>query len=254
MIMESETAVHALSQSSEALASEDHKVLVATDIALFTIKDGIFQVLLTKRNVPPFLDYWALPGGLIRMDVGERGEEPEEAALRVLKKETGLTKDFGYFEQLGTYGDPYRDPREQRVISIAYFGIGPSLEDPESGSDASHATFVPVEEAISDQMHLAFDHQLILTDAVARARAKLEYSTIATQFCGREFTISELRKVYETIWDAELDPGNFQKKVLSSPGFIIDLGRNAGSSQTGGRPAKLYSAGTETLLNSPIRR
>ena len=122
MIMESETAVHALSQSSEALASGDHKVLVATDIALFTIKDGVFQVLLIKRNVPPFLDYWALPGGLIRMDVGERGEEPEEAALRVLKEETGLTKDFGYFEQLGTYGDPYRDPREQRVISIASRG------------------------------------------------------------------------------------------------------------------------------------
>ena len=48
-------------------------------------------MLLIKRNVPPFLDYWALSGGLIRMDVGERGEEPEEAALRVLKK-TGLTK------------------------------------------------------------------------------------------------------------------------------------------------------------------
>lgn len=254
MTMESETAVDALSQSSEALASGDHKVLVATDIALFTIKDGIFQVLLIKRNVPPFLDYWALPGGLIRMDVGERGEEPEEAALRELKEETGLTKDFGYFEQLGTYGDPYRDPREQRVISIAYFGIGPSLEDPEGGSDTSNATFVAVEEAISDQMNLAFDHRLILTDAIAIARAKLEYSAIATQFCGREFTISELRKVYETIWDAELDAGNFQKKILKSPGFIHDLGKNADSSQTGGRPAKLYTAGTETLLSSPIRR
>ena len=252
--MESKTAVHDLSRSSEGLASGDHKVLVATDIALFTIKDEIFQVLLIKRNVPPFLDYWALPGGLIRMDIGERGEEPEETALRELHEEIGLIKDFGYFEQLGTYGDPYRDPREQRVISIAYFGIGPSLEDPEGGSDTSHATFVAVEEAISDQMNLAFDHRLILTDAIARARAKLEYSAIATQFCGREFTISELRKVYETIWDAELDAGNFQKKILKSRGFIHDLGKNANSSQTGGRPAKLYTAGTETLLSSPIRR
>ena len=165
-----------------------------------------------------------------------------------------MAKDLGYLEQLGTYGSPNRDPRDQRVISIAYFGIGPTLEDPEGGSDASHATFIPVEEAISDQMNLAFDHQLILTDAVTRARAKLEYSTIATQFCGGEFTISELRKVYETIWDTELDAGNFQKKILGSPGFITDLGRNADSSQTGGRPAKLYSAGTETLLSSPIRR
>lgn len=243
-----------LSQSTKALTIEDHKVLVATDIALFTIKDEKFQVLLIKRGLPPFLDFWALPGGLIRMDIGERGEEPEEAALRELKEETGLAKDLGYLEQLGTYGSPNRDPRDQRVISIAYFGIGPTLEDPEGGSDASYATFIPVEEAISDQINLAFDHQLILTDAVTRARAKLEYSTIATQFCGREFTISELRKVYETIWDTELDAGNFQKKILSSPGFITDLGRNADSSHTGGRPAKLYSAGTETLLSSPIRR
>ena len=241
-------------QDTEPLTIEDHKVLVATDIALFTIKDGMFQVLLIKRGVPPFLDFWALPGGLIRMDIGERGEEPEEAALRELKEETGLAKNLGYLEQLGTYGSPNRDPREQRVISIAYFGIGPTLEDPEGGSDASHATFVPVEKAISDQVDLAFDHRLILTDAIKRARAKLEYSTIATQFCTQDFTISELRKVYEIIWDTELDPGNFQKKVLSSPGFIMDLGRNAESSQTGGRPAKLYSAGTESLLNLPIRR
>ena len=238
-------------QSTKALTIEDHKVLVATDIALFTIKDEKFQVLLIKRSVPPFLDF-LLSWGLIRMDIGERGEEPE-AALRELKEETGLAKDLGYLEQLGTYGSPNRDPREQRVISIAYFGIGPTLEDPEGGSDASHATFVPVEKAISDQLDLAFDHRLILTDAVARARAKLEYSTIATQFCDREFTISELVSI-RTIWDAELDPGNFQKKILKSRGFIHDLGKNANSSQTGGRPAKLYTAGTETLLSSPIRR
>ena len=240
--------------SSNTLPIEDHKVLVATDIALFTIKDGKFQVLLIKRGVPPFLDFWALPGGLIRMDIGDRGEEPEEAALRELKEETGLAKELGYLEQLGTYGSPNRDPRDQRVISIAYFGIGPTLEDPEGGSDASHAAFMPVEEAVSDQMNLAFDHRLILTDAVKRARAKLEYSTIATQFCSGEFTISELRKVYEIIWDTDIDPGNFQKKVLSSPGFVIDLGKNVESSKTGGRPAKLYSAGTKTLLNLPIRR
>ena len=59
--------------SPNPLTIEDHKVLVATDIALFTIKDGKFQVLLIKRGVPPFLDFWALPGGLIRMDICGRG-------------------------------------------------------------------------------------------------------------------------------------------------------------------------------------
>ena len=232
-----------------------HKVLVAVDIALFTIRDDTFQVLLIKRGIPPFLDFWALPGGLVRMDIGERGEEPEEAAIRELREETGLSKNLGYLEQLGTYGNPNRDPREERVISIAYFGIGPALNDPVGASDASHATFMPVDQLLTDnENQLAFDHDQILRDAIERARAKIEYSTIATRFCSEEFTISELRKVYEIIWNTSLDAGNFQKKVLNSPGFIEDTGKNAQSSTTGGRPAKLYRSGAASSINLPIRR
>ena len=234
---------------------KQHKVFVAVDIALFTIRDGIFQVLMIKRGVPPFLDFWALPGGLIRMDIGPRGETPEEAALRELKLETGLAAGFGHLEQLGTYGDPDRDPREERTISIAYVGIGPELPDPTGGSDASHASFLPVievNEELSDQ--LAFDHSLILKDATARARAKLEYSTLGTKFCSPTFTISELRAVYETIWGTTLDPGNFQKKVLAADSFLEDIGQKAEASATGGRPAKLYRAGAASSISPPLRR
>ncbi|MDG1845504.1 MAG: NUDIX domain-containing protein [Acidimicrobiales bacterium] len=242
-------------QSDKNWSVEDHKVLVAVDIALFTIRDSKFQVLLIKRGIPPFLDFWALPGGLVRMDIGLRGEEPEEAALRELREETGLSKGLGYLEQLGTYGSPNRDPREQRVISIAYFGIGPNLEDPIGDSDASHATFMPVDQIAAEiSSQLAFDHNEILFDAIERARAKLEYSTLATKFCSPAFTISELRSVYETIWGANLDPGNFQKKVLAADGFLEDTGQKAEASATGGRPAKLYRAGTASSITPPIRR
>ena len=114
---------------------------------------------------------------------------------------------------------------------------------------------MPVDQLLTDnENQLAFDHDQILRDAIERARAKIEYSTIATRFCSEEFTISELRKVYEIIWNTSLDAGNFQKKVLNSPGFIEDTGKNAQSSMTGGRPAKLYRSGTASSINLPIQR
>jgi len=228
----------------------DHRMNVSVDIALFTVRNEEFQVLLIERGINPFRFQWALPGGRIRSDIGD-GETPEEAAYRELEEETGISKDLvGYLEQLGAYGKPKRDPRN-RVISIAYFGIRPMLDDPKGGSDASKAEFMPVDQI---EQSLAFDHDEILSDAIDRARAKLEYSTIATEFCGEEFTITELRKVYEIVWGVSLNPGNFQKKVLSSTGFVEDTGRNAESSSTGGRPARLYRSGSAALINLPIRR
>ncbi len=228
----------------------DHRMNVSVDVALFTVRNEEFQVLLIERGINPFRFQWALPGGRIRSDIGE-GETPEETAYRELEEETGISKNLvGYLEQLGAYGNPKRDPRN-RVISIAYFGIRPMLDDPKSGSDASKAEFKPVNEI---EQSLAFDHDEILSDAIDRARAKLEYSTIATEFCGEEFTITELRKVYEIVWGVSINPGNFQKKVLSSPGFVEDTGKNALSLSGGGRPARLYRSGSATLINLPIRR
>ena len=232
-------------------ANERNVIRVAVDIALFTIREGKFQILLIKRGIPPFLNFWALPGGLIRTDLGELGEDPERAAIRELREETGLTVAPGYIEQLKTYGNPDRDPRN-RVISIAHMGIGPTLDNPTGGSDAIHAEFIPV-EGINEDHKLAFDHETIINDAVDRARSKLEYSTLATEFCPPEFTITELRNVYEAIWGTSLDPGNFQKKVLGCEGYIEEVGKTSPTSSTGGRPAKLYRAGSAKIINLPIR-
>ena len=232
-------------------AIERDEIRVAVDIALFTIREKKFQILLIKRGIPPFLGFWALPGGLIRTDLGDLGEDPESAAIRELREETGLRVAPGYIEQLRTYGNPDRDPRN-RVISIAHLGIGPTLDKPTGGSDAIHAEFIPVED-VNENYKLAFDHETIVADAVDRARSKLEYSTLATEFCPSEFTITELRNVYETIWGTSLDPGNFQKKVLGCEGYIEEVGKTSPTSSTGGRPAKLYRAGPAKIINLPIR-
>ncbi len=78
---------------------------------------------------------------------------------------------------------------------------------------------------------LAFDHAQILADGVERARSKLEYTGLASAFCPREFTVAELRRVYEIVWGVDtLDPGNFHRKVLAIDGFL----RETGNMKTGG--------------------
>jgi 8-oxo-dGTP diphosphatase len=100
--------------------------------------------------------------------------------------------------------------------------------------------------------NLAFDHRRILKDGVERARAKLEYSPLATAFCGPEFTVGELRAVYEAVWGTEIDPRNFHRKVTGASGFIEETGGT--TTRGGGRPAKLYRHGSAAILNPPISR
>ncbi|HEY3557038.1 MAG TPA: NUDIX domain-containing protein [Kribbella sp.] len=99
---------------------------------------------------------------------------------------------------------------------------------------------------------LAFDHHRILTDGVERARAKLEYSPLATAFCPPEFTISELRSVYEAVWGTPLDPRNFHRKVTKTARFVTPLGTT--TTRDGGRPAQLFHRGTATTLHPPMTR
>ena len=105
---------------------------------------------------------------------------------------------------------------------------------------------------LDNERALAFDHHRILADGVERARAKLEYSPLATAFCGDEFTIAELRRVYEAVWDKTLDPRNFHRKVTGTPGFVAETGRT--TTRDGGRPARLYRRGDAKLLHPAMLR
>jgi 8-oxo-dGTP diphosphatase len=87
---------------------------------------------------------------------------------------------------------------------------------------------------------------------VERARAKLEYTTLATSFCSERFTMSELRGVYETVWATDLDPRNFNRKVLATEGFTVATDER--TNRGGGRPARLYTAGPATVLHPPLTR
>ncbi|SOB81798.1 ADP-ribose pyrophosphatase YjhB, NUDIX family [Streptomyces sp. 1331.2] len=184
---------------------------VTVDLVVLTVRDHSLCALLVRRGEPPFQGYWALPGGFVRPDEGLA-----EAASRELAEETGLRAYSApghdavgpgaagaHLEQLATYGHPQRDPR-MRVVSVAYLVLAPDLPTPRAGGDASSARWAPVGELLGDNpvdgVPLAFDHGLILADGVERARSKIEYSSLATAFCPTEFTVGELRRVYEAVW------------------------------------------------------
>ena len=223
-------------------------VAVTVDTVVFTVVDSDFRVLLIERGIPPFKGAWAIPGGFVRPDEGLAA-----AANRELFEETGIPEADHSLEQLGTFGDPDRDPR-WRVVTVAYWAILPNLPPPTGGSDAKHAELVPVSEIESGNLKLAFDHDSILAAAIERARAKLEYSTVATWFCGEEFTMGELRAIYETVWGTKLDPGNFQRKVQQAEGFVIPLDKKTEPGTSGGRPATLFRAGPSKTIQPPISR
>jgi len=217
---------------------------VTVDLVALTVRDDAFQVLLVTRGEEPFLGRRALPGGFVRPD-----EDLPRAASRELTEETGVRRIPAHLEQLATYGAPDRDPR-MRVVSVAYLAMAPRLPEPRPGGDAASATWVRVAEALTPP--LAFDHAQILRDGVERARAKLEYTSLATAFCPAEFTVSELRRVYEAVWGVRLDPRNFHRKVTSTPGLLEDTGYSLIDGP--GRPATLYRRGPTTTLHPPLVR
>jgi 8-oxo-dGTP diphosphatase len=217
---------------------------VTADLVVLTLTGDELCALVVRRGVAPFLGGWALPGGFVRAD-----EDLDDAARRELAEETGLAPGTVHIEQLAGYGAPDRDPR-MRVVTVAYLALAPDLPVPRAGTDAAEARWAPVRSLAAE--HLAFDHDRILADGVERARAKLEYSPLATAFCPPEFTVAELRRVYELVWDTRLDPRNFHRKVTGADGLLEPTGRT--TTRDGGRPAQLYRRGEAELLYPPMLR
>ena len=218
---------------------------VTVDLVVLTIRADRLQVLVVRRGEEPFQGQWALPGGFVHED-----EDLAAAASRELQEETALSPNEVHVEQLATFGAPHRDPR-MRVVTVAYLALAADLPTPRAGTDAADAQWQPATDLLEGE-RLAFDHAEILGVGVERARSKLEYTPLATAFCPTEFTVSELRGVYEVVWGAPLDPRNFHRKVTKTKGFLVPT--ESTTTRDGGRPARLYRCGAVDLLHPPLLR
>jgi 8-oxo-dGTP diphosphatase len=253
-----------VNETGRSLAEYDPRacgpVALTVDVVALTIRDARLQVLLVRRGEQPYQGSLALPGGFVCPRTGPDGERVEEdlaqTAARKLAEEAGPQLRPTHLEQLGSYGAPGRDPR-MRVVSVAYLAFAPELPEAIPDAGAAGTQWIPVAVAQRPRATplLAFDHAQILADGVERARAKLEYTPLATAFVRAPFTITELREVYETVWGEKLHAGNFHRKVLSVPGFVEPTGDQAESGGPRGGPrAKLYRRGDATLLHPALLR
>src|SRR5712672_149511 len=202
------------------------RAALTVDCVVFGFDEAELKVLLIERGLEPFKGKWALPGGFVRVD-----ETLDEAARRELEEEAGLKNVF--LEQLFTFGEVERDPRE-RVVSVAYYALVKLSEhEAKAATDAANARWF----AVSKVPKLAFDHAGILSTALARLKGKVRYQPIGFELLPPKFTLSQLQHLYEAVLGTDLDKRNFRKKVL---GFgLLDplkemdmLGRH--------RPAQLF--------------
>ena len=198
---------------------------VTVDIVIFTIQSEELKVLLVKRGIPPFKGQLALPGGFVHED-----ESLDEAAMRELREETGVSDVF--LEQLYSFGEPGRDPRE-RIITVAYYAlISADRSQLAAGTDTTEAAWWPVSKLPA----LAFDHRKILDCALERLRNKLEYTTVGFQLLPAKFSLTELQEVYEAILGKKLDKRNFRRKIE-----LLKILKPIAEYRRGGqRPARLY--------------
>jgi 8-oxo-dGTP diphosphatase len=177
---------------------------LTVDVVVFALDEEDLKVMLIQRDIEPFAGQWALPGGFVRV-----GESLSEAARRELQEETSL-KDI-FLEQLYTFGDLDRDPRE-RVVTVAYYAlVNLAGHDVLASTDARNAAWF----SMSALPKLAFDHELILNTAHERLRGKVRYQPIGFELLPEKFTLRQLQHLYEAILDRELDKRNFRKKVLA---------------------------------------
>lgn len=174
---------------------------VTTDCVIFGFDREELNVLLVKRGGEPYLGWWAFPGGFVKID-----ESAEEGALRELKEETQLSTS--YMEQLHTYSAPDRDSRE-RVITIAYLALV-KISEVKGGDDAAEAQWFPIDKV----PHLAFDHDVILRDALARLRERIHFHPIGYELLPEKFTLKQLQSLYEAVLGIRFDRRNFAKKML----------------------------------------
>ncbi len=229
-------------------ASKYERPSVSTDIVILTLDaSDELNILLIKRGAYPYKDRWAIPGGFLA--AGK--ESVDEAAARELKSETNI--DNVYLKQLYTFGNPGRDPRTT-VISVAYTALVPKhMLDIKAGDDAEDAKLFTIrydvngiifenENTVITEDDLAFDHAEIIKMAITRLRNRIDYEDDAFNLLRdkNEFTISELKRIYETIKNRSLDLPNFRKTFLRdyvSTGKVIDLNKTESSK---GKPARLY--------------
>lgn len=188
---------------------------LSIDCVIFGFHNNQLKVLLLQ-----FKDTgrWCLPGGFILKD-----EHVDDAAVRILRDRTKL--DNIYLTQFYTFGSPNRGEHGfrwpegitkswimDRFVTIGYWALVEfSKAEPALDAFSMDCRWWEIHQV----PELALDHNLILKKALTSLRQHINDYPVGRDLLPEKFTMPELQKLYETIFDKKLDRRNFQKKMLS---------------------------------------
>lgn len=199
----------------------EDKVLLAVDCIIFGFDEEELKILLIKRDFEPEKGKWSLMGGFLHKD-----ETLDIAASRVLDNLTGIQNI--YMEQLYSFSKVDRDPVE-RTISVAYYALINIKEHKEELIEQYSAKWF----SLKDFPKLIFDHNRMVDHAISRLRYRAATKPIGFELLPQKFTMRQLQKLYEAIWDRELDKRNFTSK-FQALGILRKLDeKETGSSKKG---------------------
>lgn len=209
-------------------------MLVAIDCVILGFDGEEIRLLLIKRDFQPEKGKWSLVGGFVAPD-----EDLEAGAERILQKLTGLKNIF--VEQIATAGKVHRDPVE-RTISIVFFALINIHDHDQEAVKAHNAHWI----SLKQKPGLIFDHDEMVTKALDYLRYQAALHPIGFELLPEKFSIPQLQKLYEAIYDTTLDRRNFSRKILST-GLLVDTGEKDPSSNT--KKAALFKLDEERYKN-----
>ncbi len=216
---------------------------VSVDTVIFTVSEGRLQTLIMQREHHPSKGQWCLVGGFI--DV-ENDEELIDTAKRKLEEKTGVKTP--YLEQFCSFGGKERDPRGWSVTTV-YFALIPTEDIVlEVGQGAKDIKWSIVTNGTVTE-NLAFDHTQILKECTERLKSKVLYTTLPVHLMPKEFTLTELQGVYETIMGGKMEHKSFRRRIIGAD-ILEETGK---MKDTGRRPAMLYRATKNTDTHFFVR-
>jgi 8-oxo-dGTP diphosphatase len=179
--------------------------LIAVDCIIFgyDIIEKEIKLLLFKRMFEPAKGKWSLAGGFV-----EKDESLDEAAIRILRKLTGL--DSVYMKQSYAYGETGRDPGD-RVVSVAYFALITLRDINKELAEQNGVSWC----SLTKLPELIFDHSLMIRKALNDLQNQIKIKPVGFELLPEKFTLVQLQDLYEAIYQRIIDKRNFRKKILS---------------------------------------
>ncbi len=215
--------------------------LLAVDCIVLGYEDESLKILLTRRAFEPAKGEWSLPGGWVCEQ-----ETAEEAAARVLLQITGL-KNI-YLDQVKVFSDISRDPGG-RVVSIAFYAMIRIDKHDRDLVDQHGAEWVPVNQ----MPDLIFDHKEMVRATHEKLKSRASIELIGQDLLPTKFTIIQLRKLYEAVFQRQFDPGNFRKKALSLRILQKQKDKNTAGSKKGAYYYKFTDKKEQLMRNRIVK-